>query len=67
QDVIEKEIRPLLQAHGGNVELIDVDGNRVIVSLRGMCTECLMADVTIEDVENKLRELVSDELRVETE
>jgi len=67
QEIIEKEIRPLLQAHGGDVELIDVDGNKVIVSLRGMCTECLMADVTIKDIEKKLRELVSDELFVEIE
>jgi len=67
QEIIEKEIRPLLQAHGGDVELIDVDGNKVIVSLRGMCTECLMADVTIKDIEKKLRELVSEELVVEAE
>ena len=67
QEIIEKEIRPVLQAHGGDVELIDVEGNKVIVSLRGMCTECLMADVTIKDIEKKLRELVSDELFVEIE
>jgi len=65
QDVIEKEIRPLLQTHGGDVELIDVEGNKVTVSLRAMCTECLMADVTVKDIEIKLRELVSGELTVE--
>ncbi len=67
QDIVEKEIRPGLQAHGGDVELIDVDANRVIVSLRGMCTDCLMADVTIKEIEKKLRELVSEELTVEAE
>ncbi|MEK7307515.1 MAG: (2Fe-2S)-binding protein, partial [Nitrospirota bacterium] len=67
QDIMEKEIKPLLQSHGGDVKLIDVDGNKVIVSLRGMCTECLMADVTIKDIEKKLKELVSKELVVETE
>ena len=51
QEIIEKEIRPLLQAHGGDVELIDVVGNNVILSLRAMCTECLMADITIKDIE----------------
>ncbi|MBI4838978.1 MAG: Fe-S cluster assembly protein NifU, partial [Nitrospirae bacterium] len=65
QDVIEKEIRPLLQTHGGDVELVDVEGNRVTVSLRAMCTECVMADVTVKDSEKKLRELVSKELTVE--
>ncbi len=67
QEIIEKEIRPSLQAHGGDVELMDVDGNRIIVSLRGMCTGCLMSDVTIREIEKKLKELVSEELTVETE
>lgn len=67
QEVIEKEIRPLLQADGGDVELVDVDGNKVVVSLRGMCTGCLMADVTVKNIEKKLRELVSNELFVEGE
>jgi NifU-like protein len=67
QEIMEKEIRPLLQADGGDVELLDVDGNKVILSLRGTCTGCLMADVTIKNVEKKLRELVSDELIVEVE
>jgi len=67
QEIIEKEIRPLLQADGGDVELIDVDGNKVIVSLRGMCTGCLMADVTIKNIEKKIKELVDEELIVEAE
>jgi NifU-like protein len=67
QEIIEKEIRPLLQADGGDVELVDIDGNRVIVSLRGVCAGCLMADVTVKNIEKKLKELVSDELNVEVE
>ncbi len=67
QEIIEKEIRPLLQADGGDVELIDVDGNKVIVSLRGMCTGCLMADVTIKNIEKKIKELVDEDLVVEAE
>jgi len=67
QEIIEKEIRPLLQAHGGDIELIDVDGNKVIVALRAMCIGCLMAHVTIKDIEKKLKELVSEEIIVEAE
>lgn len=67
QEVIEREVRPPLQADGGDVELIDVDGNRVIVSLRGMCRDCLMADVTVRNMEKKLKELVNDSLIVEAE
>ena len=67
QEVMETEIRPLLQADGGDVELIDVEGNKVIVSLRGTCTGCLMADVTLKNIEKKLKELVDKELVVEVE
>lgn len=67
QEVIEKEIRPGLQAHEGDIELVDVEGNKVTVSMRAMCRECLMADITIKDIEKKLRELVSEELTVEAE
>lgn len=67
QETIEREIRPLLQADNGDIELIDVDGNRVIVSLRGSCTGCLMADVTVKNIEKKLKEHVSEDLTVEVE
>lgn len=67
QDVIEKEIRPRLQADGGDLELIDIDGNRVIVALRAMCVECPMGGVTINNIQDKLRELVDDNIVVETE
>jgi NifU-like protein len=67
QDIIGNEIRPRLQADGGDIELIDVDGNKVIVSLRGMCTGCLMADVTLRYIEKKLKELVNEDIIVESE
>jgi NifU-like protein len=67
QEVMEREIRPILQADGGDVELIDIEGSKVVIALRGMCTGCLMSDVTIGSVQNKLRELVSDEIVVEAQ
>ncbi len=67
QEVIEREIRPGLQADGGDIELIDIEGNKVVIALRGMCTGCLMSDVTIGGVQSKLRELVSDEIVIEAQ
>jgi NifU-like protein len=67
QGVLETEIRPLLEKDGGDVELVDVDRNKVTLSLRGTCTGCLMADVTAKNIEKKLREHVSDDLAVEIE
>ncbi len=67
QEIIEREIRPGLQADGGDIELIDIDGDKVIIALRGMCTGCVMAGVTISGVQDKLRELVSKEIVVEAQ
>ncbi|MDO9287575.1 MAG: Fe-S cluster assembly protein NifU [Thermodesulfovibrionales bacterium] len=67
QEIIETEIRPGLQADEGDIELIDIDGNRVIVALRGMCSGCLMADVTIKGIQDKLREMVGEEITVEAQ
>jgi len=66
QQTINEQIRPLLRADGGDIELIDVEGNKVIVAFRGMCAQCRMAEFTLRDViEARLREFVADELFVE--
>ena len=66
QQTINEQIRPALRAHGGNIELIDVVGNKVIVAFRDMCAQCKLAEFTMKDVvEAKLREFVDDELFVE--
>jgi len=66
QQTINEQIRPTLRADGGDIELIDVDGDKVIVAFRGMCAKCKMAEFTMKDVvEAKLREFVSDKLYVE--
>lgn len=65
QQTINDQIRPALRADGGNIELVDVDGDKVIVALRGMCAQCALANITMKDlVEAKLREFVSGELYV---
>ena len=62
---IDEEIRPALQKDGGDIELVDIDGSEVLVSLRGTCAACKLADVTLSQfVEGKLREMVSEDLKV---
>ena len=63
EEVIEKEIRPELKKHGGDLELVDIDGNNVVIRLKGACSGCEMTWFTLKGViESKLREKVSDEL-----
>lgn len=66
QEVIEKEIRPMLQQDGGDLELVDVDGTKVLVALRGTCTSCPSSGFTLKSaIEAKIKELVDPELVVE--
>lgn len=67
QEVIDKEIRPLLEHDGGSIELVDLNGNNVIVRLKGRCSSCPSAGVTLKyTVQDKLREFVSSDLTVES-
>jgi NifU-like protein len=66
QQTINEQIRPALRAHGGNIELIDVAGDKVVIAFRGMCAQCKVSDFTMKDVvEAKLHEFVSESLYVE--
>jgi NifU-like protein len=63
---IDEEIKPTLQKDGGDIELIDVEGDKVLVSLRGTCASCKVANVTLSQfVAKKLKEMVDDALVVE--
>jgi len=52
-----EEIRPVLQADGGNIEVVGVDGDTVAVRLQGACAGCPSANETLRNiVEEKIRE-----------
>ena len=66
QDVIEREIRPVLRRDQGDIELVDIDGPRVTIAFRGMCAGCQSAELTRRGlVEAKLHELVANDIVVE--
>lgn len=65
EEIVDKEIRPVLKRDGGDLELVDVRGDDVIISFRGVCAGCSSAGFTQSSlVEAKLREFVSPSLRV---
>jgi NifU-like protein len=66
EETIEREIRPSLKHDNGDIDLIDVIGNRVIVATRGACATCKASDITLKNfVEHRLKELVSPDITVE--
>lgn len=65
QEVLENEVRPQLWADGGDLELIDIAGNAVQIAFRKACAGCASSGFTSRFVEQKLRELVADDITVE--
>lgn len=66
--VIEQEISPQLQKDGGDIELIDIEGNKVKVRLIGVCSGCKNASMTLKNfVETILKEKVDSAIVVEQE
>jgi len=55
-----EEIRPHLQADGGDVELVEVTEDGIVkVTLTGACSGCPMAQITLKNgIEKRLKEKV---------
>ena len=66
QEVIDREIKPLLEHDGGSIELIDLQGTKITVRLQGRCASCPASGATLKHtVEDKLREFISPDITVE--
>jgi Fe-S cluster biogenesis protein NfuA len=61
--VIE-EIRPNLQRDGGDCELIEVSGNKVMVKMSGACVFCKLSAVTIEGIQTRIVERLGELVRL---
>jgi len=61
-----EEMRPNLQADGGNIELVDVQGTVAKVRLTGACVGCPMSQMTLQwGVERFLKKKVPEIQKVE--
>src|SRR6185369_5007748 len=59
QDLIDTMINPAVAGHGGFVELIDVQDNRVYLQMGGGCQGCGAADITLK---SGIERLIKEEL-----
>ena len=64
--LIDQDIRPYVQADGGDIELVGIEGNRVKVRLSGACGTCPSSMLTLRDgVQSRLQAKIAPELLVE--
>jgi len=69
RDRVEKalaELRPSLQADGGDIELLGVDNGVVKVRMKGACAGCPMSTMTLKmGVEQQLKKKIPEIIRVD--
>ncbi|MDR3437073.1 Fe-S cluster assembly protein NifU [Telmatospirillum sp.] len=59
-----EDLRPTLQRDGGDIELIDIDGDTVMVNLQGSCVGCQMSSITLSGVQERLMTVLGKPVRV---
>lgn len=58
-EVVLARVRPYLQADGGDIEFVSVEGNAVRIHLSGVCARCPSAHMTLHlGIETALREAI---------
>ena len=61
-----EEVRPQLQADGGDIEFVGFDSGIVKVRLKGACSGCPMSTMTLQwGVENYLKKKIPEVKKVE--
>ncbi|MFA7658285.1 MAG: Fe-S cluster assembly protein NifU [Candidatus Gastranaerophilaceae bacterium] len=64
-NIIENQIAAELRKDGGDIDLIDIDGNKVYVKLKGCCSKCKNSTLTLKNfVEATLRETLGEDIEV---
>jgi len=58
------EMRPVLQRDGGDIQLIRIEDDMVVVDMKGSCVDCLLASVNLAGVRKKINDAVGKPLRV---
>lgn len=63
--VLENSIAPELRKDGGDIELVDVEDNKIYVNLQGSCKNCPSSTLTLKKfVESVLKEHISQDIEV---
>ena len=63
-----EKVRPMLQADGGDVELVSIEDGVVKVKLQGACSGCPMSQMTLKNgIERFLKEEIPEVKSVESD
>lgn len=63
-EAVLESVRPQLQRDHGDIELVDVDGKTVYVSMTGACAGCQMEALTLQGIQAKLMEALGELIKL---
>lgn len=63
-EIVLESMRPTLKADGGDVELVEVDGNTIYVNMMGACSGCQLASATLGGIQQRLMEELGEFIKV---
>ncbi len=64
-EVVDRDIRPALNADGGDISIVSLDDNVLSVRLQGACSHCPRASITLQSaVQATLRKMVSENIEI---
>lgn len=63
EEVLES-VRPMLQRDHGDVELVDVQGKKIYVHLKGACSGCMMEHATLGGIQQQMIEALGELVQV---
>ena len=63
EEVLES-VRPMLQRDNGDVELVDVQGKKIYVHLKGACSGCMMEHATLGGIQQQMIETLGEMVQV---
>ncbi len=62
---LESEVLPMLQSHGGGIEIMDIEGWEVVIQYFGACHGCPMASAgTLDFIEQTLQGQINERIKV---
>ena len=67
RDVIDLQIRPMIQGDGGDIEVVGLTPDNVLqVHLKGACAHCASLPITLAfGIENRIKEILPEIVSVE--
>ena len=66
KEFLEKEVKPMLNSHGGDVEYVGFEDGVLKLKLTGACVGCPMSEITLkEGIESQVKEVIPEVKSVE--